>query len=120
MAATKHDVILSNGQTLSVWQLSNQAVNTNPGCTLDGPAAATTLTTDFTVRSDCCISKIVVPAGLTAGGWEVYNVSKGMRSGKGVSNLEIYLVANALITPPRICFRAGTVYRLIYTVAGNA
>jgi len=120
MAAVKYDINLSNGKTLSVWQLSSQAVNTNPGCTLDGPAAATTLTTDFTVPTDCCIKNIVVPAGLTAGGIEVYNVSKSMRSGKGVGNLEIYVVANALLPPPRICFRAGTIYRLIQTVAGNA
>jgi len=120
MAATKHDIALSNGQSLSVWLVSNQAVNTNPGCTLDGAAAATTLTTDFAVRSDCCIVDVVVPAGLTAGGWEVYNVTKGIRSGKGISNLETYLNTNTTRRPPRICFRAGQTYRLIMTVAGNA
>ena len=45
-AGGKYDVALSNGQTLSIWQLASQAVNSSPGCTLQGAAAATTLTTD--------------------------------------------------------------------------
>jgi hypothetical protein len=45
-AGGKYDIILSNGQTISLWQLSAQAVNSNPACTLQGAAAATTLTTE--------------------------------------------------------------------------
>ena len=72
------------------------------------------------MMSDCCITDVVVAAALTGGGWEVYNVSSGIRSGKGINNLETYLNTNTTRNPPRVCFRAGTVYRLIQTVAGNA
>ena len=46
-AGGKYDLSFTNGQTLSVWQLSSQAVNSNPAATFTGAAAATTLTYDF-------------------------------------------------------------------------
>lgn len=120
MAASKYDLILANGQTLSVWQLANQAVNSSPGCTFNGAAAATTLTTDFSPDSDTYLKDVVVSSALTAGGIEVINVTKGVRSGRGINNLEVYLATNTTRQPPRIGFRKGQIYRLIQTVAGNA
>ena len=120
MAASAYNIVLSNGQTLSVWQLSSQAVNTSPAATFLGAAATTTLTTDFSPMSDCVISDVVVAAALTAGGFEVYNVSDGVRSGRGINNLEAYLNTNTTRNPPRIGFRADKIYRLVQTVAGNA
>lgn len=121
MAATAYNIVLSNGQTLSVWQLANQAVNTNPGCTTLGEAAATTLTTDFSVQSSCYITDVVVAAGLTAGGIEFINVTQGLRrTGKGIGNLAPYLATNATRRPPNIGFRPGQIYRIVQTVAGNA
>lgn len=119
-AGGKYDLAFSNGQTLSVWQLASQAVNSSPACTFEGAAAATTLTSDFSPSSDCCLQDIVVATTLTAGGIEFYNVTRGQRSGKGVNNLEVYLNTNTTRRPPRICLRKGVVYRLIQTVAGNA
>jgi hypothetical protein len=120
MAASKYDLIMSNGQTLSVWQLANQAVNSSPGCTFQGAAAATTITTDWSPNSDCYLTDCVVPAALTAGGIEFYNVTRGERTNKGINNLETYLNTNTTRSPPKIGFRKGLVYRLIQTVAGNA
>jgi len=120
MAASKYDIILTNGQTLSLWQLANQAVNSSPACTLSGAAAATTLTTDFSPSSDACVKDIIVSSALTSGGIEVYNVTSGTRTNKGYNNLEIYLSTNTTRSPPRICFRKGQIYRFIQTVAGNA
>ena len=119
-AGGKYDIILTNGQTISIWQLASQAVNSSPSCTLQGAAAATTLTTDFSVMSDACIKDCIVAAALTAGGIEVYNVTKGERSNRGINNLELYLITNTTRSPPSICFRQGQVYRFIQTVAGNA
>lgn len=120
MAASTYSIQLKNGQTLSVYQASSQAVGSSPVCSLTGPASSSTTTTDFVPASDTCIDKIVVPAALTAGSIEIYNVTKSQRSGKTVSDLSIYLVANALLTPPKICFRGGQTYRLMQVVAGNA
>lgn len=120
MAASKYDLILSNGMTLSVWQLANQAVNSSPACTFQGAAAATTLTTDFSPDSDCYLKDVVVSSALTAGGIEFYNVSRGSRSGRGINNLEVYLATNTTRSPPNIGFKKGQIYRLIQTVAGNA
>lgn len=121
-AGGKYDISLDNGQTISVWQLASQAVNTSPACTLEGAAAATTLTTDFSIRPGriAYISDVIVGATLTAGGIEVYNVTKGQRSGLGINNLETYTSANTTRRPPRIGFAPGQVYRLLQTVAGNA
>ena len=115
MAASTYTITLKNGQSLSVYQASGRAVNR-----LTGPAASTTTTTDFTPNTDTCIEDIVVAAALTAGGIEVYNVSRSMRSGKIIGDLSPYLATNTTRRPPRICFHAGQVYRLIQIVAGNA
>lgn len=120
MAASTYTITLKNGQSLSVYQASNQAVNSSPVCSLTGPAASTTTTTDFTPNTDTCIEDIVVAAALTAGGIEVYNVSRSVRSGKIIGDLSPYLATNTTRRPPRICFHAGQVYRLIQIVAGNA
>jgi hypothetical protein len=119
-AGGKYDIALTNGQTISVWQLASQAVNSNPACTMEGAAAATTLTADFTPRSNCYIEDVVVAATLTAGGIEFYNVRSGVRSGRGINNLETYVSGNTTRRPPRIGLTGGTTYRLIQTVAGNA
>jgi len=120
MAASTYKIVLDNGQTLSVYQAANQAVNTNPVCTLTGAAASTTTTTDFSVSRDTAIKDIVVTSALTAGGIEIYNVTKSKRSEMGIADLESYLNTNTTRQPPRIGFRAGNIYRLIQTVAGNA
>jgi hypothetical protein len=111
---------LSNGQSISCYQAANQTVNSAVPCNIDAAATSTTVTTDFAVGSDCMISKIVVAAALTAGGITFYDVTESRRSNKVISNLEIYLVANALLAPPAIGFRKGHVYRILQAVAGNA
>ena len=120
MAASAYNIILTNGQTVSVYQASGQAINTNPVVTMQGTASVANVTTDFSVMSDCYIQDIVVSTALSAGGVEVYNVSRGQRSNMGVSNLEVYNINNTTRNPPRIGFRAGQVYRFIQTTAGNA
>lgn len=120
MAASTYYIPMSNGQTLSVYQAANQAVNSSPVCTFEGAASSTTVTTDWSPASDCCISDLTVAAALTAGGIEFYNVTRGQRTGKGVANLADYLTTNTTRKPPRICFRRGQTYRLIQTIAGNA
>ena len=120
MAASAYNIILTNGQTVSVYQASGQAINTNPVVTMQGTASVANVTTDFSVMSDCYIQDVVVSTVLSAGGVEVYNVSRGQRSIMGVSNLETYTTNNTTRNPPRIGFRAGQVYRFIQTTAGNA
>jgi len=120
MPAAMYNIALSNGQTLSVWQASNQAVNTNPYCTLDGAASVNTATTDFSPRGDCMVTDCVVDAGLTAGGFEFYNIQRGTRSGQGINNLGAYTSSNTTRRPPSIRLRGGQMYRLIQTVQGSA
>lgn len=120
MAASTYTIALRNGQTLSVYQAASQGVNTSPVCTMVGAAGSTTTTTDFSVSTDTCIDDVVVATALTAGGIEVYNVSRSMRTGKGIFDLAPYLATNTTRRPPKICFRKGQVYRFIQTTAGNA
>jgi hypothetical protein len=120
MAASTYKITFSNGQVLSVYQASSQAVNSNPVNTFQGAAAVTTVTTDFSPQTDCYILDILVPAALTAGGVEFYNVTQGKRTERGESNLEGYLSTNTTRTPPKIGLKRGNTYRLIQTVAGNA
>lgn len=120
MAAATYSIILSNGQTINVYQAANQAVNTNPVVNLIGAASATTTTTDFSVMSLACVADIIVDGNLTAGGIEVYNVTTGTRTSLGWSNLATFTSANTTRNPARICFRPGYVYRFIQTIAGNA
>lgn len=120
MAASTYSILLSNGQTISVYQAASQAVNSSPVCTLTGAAGSTTTTTDFSVSSPASVVDIVVAAALTAGGIEVYNVSKSLRTQKGWSNLETFLNTNTTRRPARVTFMPGNVYRFIQTVAGNA
>lgn len=117
--AGAYSIILTNGQTISVWQKAGQEVNTNPAATTQGLAAATTTTTDFSVLSPACVTDILVPTTLTAGGIEVYNVTYGARTMLGWNNLESFVSTNTTRNPARICFRPGVVYRFIQTVAGN-
>ena len=119
MAASTYSIVLENGQTISVYQAGSQAVNSNPAITLVGAAGAGTVTTDFSVMSSTRIQDVVCTTALTAGGFEVYNVTRGVRSSLGISNLESYLTSNTTRTPPKIGFRAGQVYRFIQTVQGN-
>lgn len=120
MAASTYSIILSNGQTISVYQAANQPVNSNPVLSLVGVAVSTTPTTDFSVMSPACVSDIIVTSALTAGGIEVYNVTTGVRTSLGWNNLETFLNTNTTRNPARLCFRPGMVYRFIQTVAGNA
>lgn len=120
MAASEYGLKFSNGQVLSVYQAANQAVNTNPVCTFQGVASAATLTIDFSPAATTTLIDIVVPAALTAGGIEFYNVTKGRRSERGENHLEAYLTTNTTRRPAPITLVAGNTYRLIQTVAGNA
>lgn len=120
MAASTYSILLSNGQTISVYQAASQAVNTSPVCSMTGAASSATTTTDFSVMSDCYVSDIIVTAALTAGGIEVYTVSDSNRTQRGWSNLETFLATNTTRKPARIGFRKGKIYRFIQTVAGNA
>jgi hypothetical protein len=120
MAASEFGIKFSNGQVLSVYQASGQAVNTNPVCTFLGVASASTTTVDFTPTSDCALSDIIVSSALTAGGIEFYNVTRGRRSERGDNHLETYLITNTTRRPPAIVLKGGQTYRLIQTVAGNA
>ena len=119
-AGGAYNLVFSNGQTLSVYQAASQAVNSSPVNTFEGVAAATTVTTDFSPASDCCLKDVTVGAALTAGGIEFYSVTDGRRSGKGINNLQDYLNTNTTRSPPKICLRKGKAYRFIQTVAGNA
>lgn len=119
MAASAYSIILSNGQTISVYQASGQAVNTNPVVNMNGIASNTTTTTDFSVQSRACVTDIVVTSGLTAGGIEIYNVTTGTRTQRGYNNLETFTITNTTRNPAVICFRPGYIYRFIQTVAGN-
>lgn len=120
MAASAYSIILTNGQTISVYQAANQAVNSNPVVNMNGVATAGMTTTDFTVSSSACVDDIIVPATLTAGGIEFYNVTRGIRSGKGYFNLETFTAANTTRHPARICLVPGYTYRFIQVIAGNA
>lgn len=119
-AGGTYSIILSNGQTISCYQASNQAVNSSPPCTTTGAAIATTVTTDFSVSSPATVVDIIVPTTLTAGGIEIYNVSRGVRTQKGWANLETFLSTNTTRRPAAVTFMPGKVYRFIQTVAGNA
>lgn len=120
MAASTYSIVLSNGQTISIYQASSQAVNSSPVCSLTGSASSTTTTTDFSPMSDACVVDVVVTSALTAGGVEVMNVSTGTRTNRGYANLEVFLTTNTTRKPAKICFRKGQIYRFIQTVAGNA
>lgn len=120
MAAAVCTIVLSNAQSISVYQASSQAINTNYACTLEGKASAATLTTDFSVHSTCAIVDMFVDSAWTAGGFEVYDVTGGGRTGVGVANVEVYTIANTNRRPPSIIFGRGRIYRLLCTVAGNA
>lgn len=120
MAASTYYIVFDSGQTLSVYQAASQAVNSSPVCTFEGAAASTTVTTDFSPSRNCCISDVTVAAALTAGGIELYNVTQGRRTGRGIANLQDFLNTNTTRRPPRICLKAGNTYRLIQTIAGNA
>lgn len=120
MAASAYTITFKNGQTLSVYQAANQAINSSPVCSLFGTAGSTTSTTDFSVAQDTSIDDIVVTAALTQGGIEFYNVTRSQRTGKGIFDLSPWLATNTTRKPPRLNFKAGMTYRLIQTTAGNA
>lgn len=131
MAASAYSILLSNGQTkarklwallrrISVYQAANQAVNSSPVCTLTGAAGSGTVTTDFSVSSPASVVDIVVTSALTAGGIEIYNVNKSLRTQRGWGNLETFLNTNTTRRPARVTFMPGQIYRFIQTVAGNA
>lgn len=120
MAASTYTIVLSNGQTLSVYQAAGQALNSvlNVG-TISLPDANSKIT-DFGVMSDAFIFDIIVPDSLTAGGFEIYDVTAGARTSMGVNNLEVFTKNNMSRRVPPLGFRAGRTYRLLQSVAGNA
>lgn len=120
MAASVYTIQFRNGQTLSVYQAANQAVNSSPVCTLLGQAASTTTTTDFSLANDTVIDDVVVTSALTQGGIEFYNVSRSQRTGRGIFDLSPFLITNTTRKPPKLMFKAGRTYRIIQTTAGNA
>jgi hypothetical protein len=112
---------LTNGQTLSVLIGTSAAIGTNPYVNMEGTAAATN-TQDFQVRSACCIrdqiNVVGTAATVSAGQCEFYNVDKGVRTGRFVSNIGAdYAVTVAQRNIPKICFAPGTTYRLIQSIA---
>lgn len=119
-AGGTYSIILDSGITISCYQAASQAVNSNPPCTTTGAAASTTTTTDFAVPVRSTVKDIIVGAALTAGGIEVYNVTKGQRTLRGWSNLETFLATNTTRSPAPVTFVPGNTYRFIQTVAGNA
>lgn len=120
MAAQTYSIILSNGQTISVYQAASAAVNSNPVVNTQGVADVNTKTTDFSVMSTAQVVDIIVPAGFTAGGIEVYNVTFGRRTQLGWFNLETFTSQNTTRNPAHLIFRRGLIYRFIQTVQGNA
>jgi hypothetical protein len=108
------DIYLSNGQIMKVFATALTA-GVNAQTNLEGAAVATS-SNEFSVRSDCCVKDIIVDAG-TAGQMEIYNVDKSQRGGKFIDLIAAtYIVTNPARPIPKICFRAGTLYRWIMTV----
>jgi len=120
MAASMYKIRFTNGQSLSIYQAANQAVNTNPVCTMSGAASSATVTTDFSVSQNTQIDDILVTSALTAGGIEFYNVTLSKRTERGVDDLEAWLATNTTRKPPKFTLQRGHTYRLIQTIAGNA
>jgi pyruvate dehydrogenase complex dehydrogenase (E1) component len=120
MAASTYSIVLSNGQTISVYQAANQAVNTNPVVSMLGAAGPTVTTTDFSVQQPAYVVDVVVPATLTAGGVEVFNVTESRRTQRGWNNLETFQSTNTTRRPAVVMFRPGYIYRFVQTVTGNA
>lgn len=114
MAAANMTLSLSNGQVLSVYLAAGQAVGTNPVCSLEAVASATVGVTDFTPRTDCFIVDKVNGTS-TTGQMEVYNVSRGVRTGRVIDQTtQAVSVVNRMVE--RIGFKGGQTYRFIQTV----
>ena len=120
MAASIYTIVLSNGQTISVYQGASQPLNSVLNVGLIGLPDANSKITDFSVMTDAYIFDIIVPATLTAGGFEIYDVTAGQRTSLGVNNLEVFTKDNMSRRVPPLGFRAGRYYRLIQSVSGNA
>ena len=115
MAAGTVVLRLSNGQTLNVLQAAGQAVGTSPAVNLEGTAVAGN-SSDFMVKSNCSILDEIATTSAT-GQMEVYNVTKGIRTGRFIDCIAAnYAVTVPNRSIPRIGFQAGQVYRFIQTV----
>jgi hypothetical protein len=71
---------------------------------------------DFTVPRDMCIVDLI-SATNASGMMEVYNVTKGLRTGRLIqqndTNCAVAVVNRQV---PKICFKGGNTYRFIQTV----
>ena len=116
MATSYTTLYFSNGQTLSVINAAT-AIGVSPPVNLEGVATASN-NTDFILRSDACIIDQINPATATTGQMEVYNVDKSVRTGRLIDQITAtFAVAVANRPVPKICFKGGTTYRFIQTIA---
>ena len=120
MAASTYTITLSNGQSISCYQPAGAVEGTPIRVNMMGKATVTTVTYTFGTATDCYLFDIIVDSTLTAGGFEIFDVTGGARTSVGVPNLEAYTLGNNSRRCPPLGFRAGRTYQLLQSVAGNA
>ena len=115
MAAGSLNLFLTNGQKVSVYIASTQAINTPCRMSIANEATSTSPFT-FTVLGNTCIRDII---NLTNATGEVEVVADGVRTGKkiGLGAQFAYDTVNRTDRIPRYCFRPGVSYGFWMTVA---
>ena len=124
MAASIYTLGLSNGQSLSVYQgISQPKYSALCVRVLNSPDDSSNIVdknTDFTVSSEAYIVHIDMPATLTAGGFEIYDVTAGRRTlvSPGIRDFSVFRT-DKQAELPLVTFHPGRTYRLFQTTPGN-
>ena len=118
MAAGTITIFLTNGQTLSIYDASSEAVNAEKRCSLTGTAVSTS-PFGFTVSSRCCIRDMVV---LTSVDGEFEITKNGVRTGKKIPVHAGFAVSvdRTMQNIPKLCFEPGVQYGCLQTMLRSA
>ena len=114
MAAGSMDLLLSNGQKISVYVAAGQVVNSPLRMNIAGEAAATSPFT-FSVLGNACINDIV---NVTNASGEMEIIADGVRTGKKIPQDARFAIGQVGRDTSvfRYCFRPGVSYGLWQTI----
>jgi hypothetical protein len=112
-AAGELKIALTNGQTISIWGHSAEAIGNVLTVNMNGNADTNTTTTDFYVADKCMIRDIRCTSPAT-GTFDIYDVQASRLRGKPIDLVEFYTV-NTNRVPPMVGFLPGKLYRLVVT-----
>jgi len=115
MAAGTVEIDFSNGQHLSIYQASTQAVNSYVVNSLSTTASAATTTYDFVLLSDAYITDILCTVSVS-GQIEFQNMDNQQRGGRIMTSVTTYVITNVNRIIPRIRLKGGVPYRVVETV----